>query len=91
MSSEFQQETHRMAIPSNGVAPEVIRGIMPPYQLRAAVLRATFAALPAPPPDASAAWREARIGRLIQKILACKPVDAGATLLWHKSDTQGSG
>src|SRR5580693_8277488 len=25
MSSEFQQETHRMAIPSNGITPAVIR------------------------------------------------------------------
>jgi hypothetical protein len=54
MSSEFQQETHRMAIPSNGITPKVIREIMPPYQLGADLLRATFATLP----DASAVWRE---------------------------------
>jgi len=62
---------------SNGIAAEVIREIMPPYQLGADLVQATFAALPAPPPDASAAWREPRITRLIQEILACKPAEAG--------------
>jgi hypothetical protein len=66
-----------MAIPTNGIAPAVIREIMPPYQLSADLLQATFATLPAPPPDASAAWREARSTRLIQEILASKPSDAG--------------
>ncbi len=66
-----------MAIRSNGITPEVIREIMPPYQLSADLLQATFATLPAPPPDTSPAWREARSTWLIQEILACKPADAG--------------
>jgi hypothetical protein len=66
-----------MGIPTNGIITDVIREIMPPYQLTADPLQATFAALSTPPPDASAAWREARSTRLVQGILACEPADAG--------------
>ncbi len=66
-----------MATPSNGITAEVIREVMPPYHLSFDLLQATLAALPAPPPDASPAWRQARLTRLIQEIAAPKPADAG--------------
>ena len=66
-----------MAIPSNGITAEVIRDIMPPYHLSTDLLGGTFAALPPPPAQATAAWRLARITRLTQEITALKPADAG--------------
>jgi len=66
-----------MSQPSDGIIAEVIREIMPPYRLGADLLRATFAALPAPPPEVSAAWREARIARPLQEIPSCKPAAPG--------------
>src|ERR1700733_4714105 len=65
-----------MTIPSNGITPEVIRGVMPPYHLSPDLLAATIAALPAPPPDTTTAWRQARLTRLLQEIAARKPADA---------------
>src|SRR5271157_3868969 len=72
----FQQEYSLMAIASNGITPEVIRGVMPPYRLSADLLAATIATLPAPPPDSTTAWRQARLTRLLQEITALKPADA---------------
>jgi len=65
-----------MAIPSNGITPEVIRGVMPPYRLSPDLLAATIAALPAPPPDSTTAWRQARLTRLFQEITDLRPADA---------------
>jgi len=65
-----------MPTPSNGITPEVIREVMPPYHLSADLLEATLAAIPAPPPDASPAWREARLTRLIDEVAAPKPANA---------------
>src|SRR5271167_2104374 len=65
-----------MTIPSNGITPEVIRSVMPPYHLSPDLLAATIAALPAPPPDTTTAWRQARLTRLLQEITALKPADA---------------
>src|SRR5580704_1361813 len=65
-----------MSQPSNGITPEVIRGVMPPYHLSADLLAATIAALPAPPPDTTTAWRQARLTRLLQEVAARKPADA---------------
>ncbi len=65
-----------MSQPSNGITPEVIRGVMPPYQLSPDLLQATFAAIPAPPPDATTAWRHARIARFTQEISALMPANA---------------
>jgi hypothetical protein len=65
-----------MAQPSNGITPEVIRGVMPPYELSPDLLQATFAAIPRPPPDATPAWRHARIARLTQEISALMPANA---------------
>jgi hypothetical protein len=65
-----------MTLPSNGITPDVIREMMPPYHFSPDLLEATFAALPPPPPDASAAWRQARITRLMQEISTLMPADA---------------
>ncbi len=65
-----------MSTPSNGITPEVIRGVMPPYHLSRDLLAATIAALPPPPPDSTTAWRQARLTRLLQEIVALKPADA---------------
>ncbi len=66
-----------MTLPSNGITPDVIRDAMPPYDLSQDLLEGTFAALPPPPPDASAAWRQARATRLIAEIATLMPATAG--------------
>jgi hypothetical protein len=65
-----------MSQPSNGITPEVIRQVMPPYELSPDLLQATFAAIPRPPPNATAAWRHARIARLTQEISTLMPANA---------------
>jgi len=65
-----------MSQPSNGITPEVIRQVMPPYQFSPDLFRATLAAIPAPPPDATTAWRHARIARLTQEISALMTANA---------------
>jgi hypothetical protein len=65
-----------MSIPSNGSTADVIREMMPPYHLSTDLLQGTFRALPAPPPDATTAWRHARIARLVQEIGGLMPADA---------------
>ncbi len=65
-----------MSQSSNGITPEVIRQIMPPYQLSPDLLQATLAALPRPPQDATTAWRHAHIERLTQEISALMPANA---------------
>ncbi len=65
-----------MSIPSNGITSEVIRDSMAPYLLSPDLLHATFAALPAPPPDATPAWRRARVTRLAAEIVAPMPANA---------------
>ncbi len=65
-----------MSEPSNGITPEVLRGIMPPYELSPDLLQATLAAIPRPPPEATTAWRHARIARLTQEISTLMPANA---------------
>jgi hypothetical protein len=65
-----------MAQPSNGITPEVIRGVMPPYQLSPDLLQATFAAIPRPPPDATTAWRHAHMARITEEISTLMPANA---------------
>ena len=65
-----------MSQPSNGITPEVLRGVMPPYQLSPDLLQATLAAIPRPLPDATTAWRHARIARLTQEISTLMPANA---------------
>jgi len=76
MPTEFQPEPSPVSQPSNGITPEVIRQVMPPYQLSPDLLQATLAAIPRPPPDATQAWRHARIARLTQEISALMPANA---------------
>jgi hypothetical protein len=70
-----------MSLPSNGITAEVIRETMPPYHLSPDLLEATFAALPPPPADATAAWRQARITRWLREISALMPADASQARL----------
>ncbi len=65
-----------MTLPSNGITPDVIREIMPPYRLDPDLLASTIAALPPPPPDATIAWRQTHLTRLLGEIAALKPADA---------------
>ena len=65
-----------MTLPTNGITPEVIREMMPPYQLSADLLAAAFASIPPPPPDATQAWRQERAARLVQEIAGLMPADA---------------
>jgi len=65
-----------MSQPSNATTPEVIREIMPLYQLSPDLLQATLAAIPQPPPDATTAWRHAHIARLTQEMSALMPANA---------------
>src|SRR5580658_1855270 len=65
-----------MSEPSNGITPEVIRSVMPPYQLSPDLLQATLAALPRAPQDATTASRHARIARLTQEISTLMPANA---------------
>ncbi len=65
-----------MSLITNGITAGVIRGMMPPYHLSPDLLEATFAAFPAPPPDATAAWRQARVGRLLQEFATLMPANA---------------
>ena len=65
-----------MSLPSNGITPEVIREMMPPYHFSPDLLEATLAALPPPPPDASPDWRQARITRLLQEVSTLMPANA---------------
>jgi hypothetical protein len=75
-SQPISAGVHHMTLSSNGITSEVIREMMPPYNLSNDLLEATFAALPAPPHDASTTWRYARITRLIAEIAAFMPADA---------------
>jgi len=65
-----------MSIASNGITPEVIREMMPPYHLDTDLLEGTFRALAAPPAGATMAWRHARITRLVREIGGLMPADA---------------
>ena len=70
-----------MCLASAGITPSVIREMMPPYHLSPDLLEGTFTALPPLPPDAPAAWRHARITRLIGEITALLPADAAQARL----------
>ena len=65
-----------MTLPSNGITPEIIREMMPPYHLDTDLLAATITALPRPPANASPAWRQARLARLVREIAGLMPADA---------------
>ena len=65
-----------MSLAANGITADVIREMMPPYHLSTDLLEATLAALPAPPPDATAAWRQVRVARLMQEFATLMPANA---------------
>ena len=65
-----------MTLPTNGITADVIRDIMPPYQLNTDLLGAMFCAIPPPPPDASMTWRQARATRLVHELAGMMPADA---------------
>jgi len=65
-----------MTAPSNGITADVIRDLMPPYQLSADLVAATLASIRPPPPGATQAWRQERTARLIDEITALTPADA---------------
>jgi hypothetical protein len=73
---QLHPETTRMTPPTNGITPEVIREMMPPYHLSADLLAAAFASIPPPPPDATQAWRQERAARLVQEVAGLMPADA---------------
>jgi hypothetical protein len=70
-----------MSLPSNGITQGVIREMMPPYHLSPDLLEATLAALPPPPPDAPALWRQARITRLQEELSTLMPANAAQARL----------
>ena len=65
-----------MTLPTNGITADVIREIMPPYRLDTDLIAAMFCAIPAPPPDASMAWRQQRATRLVHEVAGLMPADA---------------
>jgi hypothetical protein len=56
--------------------PEIIRDTLPRHRLGAYVLAAMFASIPAPLPHATAAWRQARVARLVREVAGLIPADA---------------
>src|SRR5208283_5800660 len=73
---QFNQETPGMTLPSNGITPEIIRAVMPPYELSNDLLAAMLAAVAAPPPEATMAWRQERAGRLVHEVSGLMPANA---------------
>ena len=62
-----------MTLPTNGITADVIREIMPPYRLDTDLIAAMFCAIPAPPPDASMAWRRRSGARPVHKVAGLLP------------------
>jgi hypothetical protein len=65
-----------MSAPSNGITFRTIQEAMPEYRIDADLLGGVLAAMPPPPPDASPAWRRARLTRVIEEVAARVPMDA---------------
>jgi hypothetical protein len=65
-----------MSDPSAGITFRVIQEAMPEYHLAPDLLGGVLTAMPPPPASASAAWRHARISRIIEEIAARVPMDA---------------
>jgi hypothetical protein len=65
-----------MSDPSAGITFRVIQEAMPEYHLAPDLLGGVLTAMPPPPVSASAAWRHARISRIIEEIAARVPMDA---------------
>jgi hypothetical protein len=65
-----------MSDPSAGITFRVIQEAMPEYLLAPDLLGGVLTAMPPPPACATAAWRHARISRIIEEIAARVPMDA---------------
>ena len=65
-----------MTPPTNGITADVIRDVMPPYELSADLLAAALASIPRPPPGATQAWRQVRTLRFVREIAGLMPADA---------------
>jgi hypothetical protein len=65
-----------MTPPTNGITADVIRDVMPPYELSADLLAAALASIPPPPPGATQAWRQVRTLRFVREIAGLMPADA---------------
>jgi hypothetical protein len=72
----FQPECNIMADPSNGITFRTIQEAMPEYHIEADLLGGVLTAMPPPLPDASPAWRRARLTRIIEEVAARVPMDA---------------
>jgi hypothetical protein len=76
LSTDFQPGRIIMSDPSAGITFRVIQEALPEYHLAPDLLGGVLTAMPLPPASASAAWRHARISRVIEEIAARVPMDA---------------
>jgi hypothetical protein len=65
-----------MSDPSTGITFRVIQEAMPEYHLAPDLLDGVLTAMPPPPAAATAAWRRARLARIIEELAARVPMDA---------------
>jgi hypothetical protein len=72
----FQPECSIMAHPSSGITLRTIQEAMPEYHIDTDLIGGVLTAMPPPPPDASPAWRRARLARIIEEVAARVPMDA---------------
>ncbi len=64
-----------MPDPTSGITFRTIQEAMPEYHLSQDLLHAVLTAMPPPPADATPAWRQARLTRIIEEIAARVPMD----------------
>jgi hypothetical protein len=76
LSTDFQPRRIIMSDPSAGITFRVIQEAMPEYHLAPDLLGGVLTAMPPPPASATAAWRHARISRIIEELAARVPMDA---------------
>ena len=65
-----------MSHPSTGITLRTIQEAMPEYHIDTDLIGGVLTAMPPLPPDASAAWRRARLTRVIEEVAARVPMDA---------------
>ncbi len=65
-----------MSTPSSGITLRTIQEAMPEYYIDTDLVDGVLTAMPPPPPGASAAWRRARLTRIIEEVAARVPMDA---------------
>src|ERR1700679_3097212 len=73
--NRFQPERSIMSHPSTGITLRTIQEAMPEYHIDTDLIGGVLTAMP-PPPDASPAWRRARLARVIEEVAARVPMDA---------------